>query len=372
MIKKNLIFHAIELFSGYSITNGKFTTSTKGLDVAVGIPKGNSNLSGKVLILDERLQQHGSLVGESLGSYFGYSLAALDADGDGLMDLAIGAPMYTQPGPPLEFEQGRVYVFYQRPVGLFSRMQPLDGQKSRARFGMALASLGDQLGDGSHSLVVGAPYDGLDRRGCVYVFHGRRGHGLRTQPSQVLTAEQFSFGSTSAPPQLRTFGFALSSGLDLTDDDLFDLVIGSYASDSAVFLRSRPVVHQSLSLKVTPDSISLENRDCIGPNHTRVACVQIEFCLGYNGSRAVPDDLRFRWNVTLDAQKPNNGVRSRMFLLPAAGFGSQIWQHQGVLHVQKSKKSCTNFTAYISVSKGLFTSKSKYIAANATFNLTIR
>ena len=338
-----------KLISGYSITNGKFTISPKGLDVAVGIPKGNTNLSGKVLILDDRLQQHGSLVGESLGSYFGYSLASLDADGDGMTDLAVGAPMYTQPGPPLEFEQGRVYIFYQRPVGLFSRMQPLDGQRSRARFGMALASLGDQMGDGAHSLAVGAPYDGPDRRGCVYVFHGRQGQGLRTQPSQVLAAEHFSFGPGSASAQLRTFGFALSSGIDLTDDDLSDLVIGSYASDAAVFLRSRPVVHQSTTLKVTPDSISLENRDCIGPNHIRVACVQVEFCLGYNGSRAVADDLRFRWNVTLDAQKPTNGVVSRMFLLPAAGFGSQVWQHQGILHVQKSKKSCTNFTAYISV-----------------------
>lgn len=122
--------------------SGRFSANSDGSDVAVGLPKGNKNLSGLVTILNSKMKVIGNLEGEKLGSYFGYALAALDVNGDGLTDLAVSAPMYTEVSNNLEFEQGRVYIFYQLESSFFTSPKKLNGFRSRSRFGQALASLG--------------------------------------------------------------------------------------------------------------------------------------------------------------------------------------------------------------------------------------
>lgn len=55
-----------------------------------------------------------NITGDQIGAYFGYALAVLDIDGDGLDDLVIGAPMYTDfDDPAMKIETGRIYVLYQ-------------------------------------------------------------------------------------------------------------------------------------------------------------------------------------------------------------------------------------------------------------------
>lgn len=54
-----------------------------------------------------------NITGEQIGAYFGYSMCALDVDGDGLDDLIIGAPMYTTPNNEGKYENGRIYIMYQ-------------------------------------------------------------------------------------------------------------------------------------------------------------------------------------------------------------------------------------------------------------------
>lgn len=48
-----------------------------------------------------------------IGSYFGYSVTVLDANGDGLDDVAVGAPWYTDPAASTDFEEGSVSVYTQ-------------------------------------------------------------------------------------------------------------------------------------------------------------------------------------------------------------------------------------------------------------------
>lgn len=42
---------------------------------------------------------------------------------------------------------------------------------------------------------------------------------------------------------IRTFGWSLSGGMDLDNNEYPDLLIGAYESTNAVYLRSAPVVH---------------------------------------------------------------------------------------------------------------------------------
>ena len=73
----------------YSVTTGEFNGDGDGKDVAVGVPRG-AHLSGKVVLYDSNLNNLNNLTGDQIGAYFGYSLASLDVNGDGLDDLLVG------------------------------------------------------------------------------------------------------------------------------------------------------------------------------------------------------------------------------------------------------------------------------------------
>lgn len=129
-----------------------------------------------------------NITGQQLGAYFGYCLAVSDVNGDGLQDIIVGAPLYTNyANTEGKFETGRVYIFYQstRVRASFRRSDTLDGSEvSKARFGLAVSTLGDINLDGVNDIAVGAPYDGPSERGAVYIYHGSN-KGIRTKASQV-------------------------------------------------------------------------------------------------------------------------------------------------------------------------------------------
>lgn len=55
--------------------------------------------------------------------------------------------------------------------------------------------------------IVGAPYDGDDRRGTVYVYHGAK-NGVRKEPTQKIEAQKVNVN-------LKAFGFSLAGGKDI-------------------------------------------------------------------------------------------------------------------------------------------------------------
>lgn len=80
-------------------------------------------------------------------------------------------------------------------------------------------------------VAVGAPYDGPNERGYVYIYHGSAS-GIREKPSQIIKSEDLSVNFP-----ITTFGFSLGGGLDLDGNQYPDLLVGAYESDTAVFLR---------------------------------------------------------------------------------------------------------------------------------------
>ena len=147
---------------------------------------------------------------------------------------------------------------------------------NKARFGLSVASLGDINKDGFDDIAVGAPYDGTSSRGAVYILLGSKS-GIDPEFAQVIYAEDIQGRG------LRTFGWSLSGGLDMDENNYNDLLIGAYASDQVVMLRSRPVVNVTASLSTSKDSINLEDRDCTLSDGTRTFCTFVKVCLSFDG-----------------------------------------------------------------------------------------
>ncbi|KAK3912027.1 Integrin alpha-PS2, partial [Frankliniella fusca] len=312
-------------YLGYSATTGDFDGNGT-VDVAIGMPRGSGLMGrrkvvgpyyyGMVVVYSWDLVNLFNRTGDQMGSYFAYSLCAVDVDGDGLDDLVIGAPLYTHyQNNDGKYETGRVYVIYQgsgAEKSKFREVTTLDGKNSKARFGLALTSLGDVNKDGFGDFAVGAPYDGARERGAVYIFHGSK-DGVMEKPSQVIMAEDVNH-------QLSTFGFSLSGGHDLDNNEYPDLAVGAYESDSAVFFRSRPVVKMTGQVAFSLDSkqISLDQRNCTLRDGTRVPCVPLNAYLKYGGVN-VDDSIELEVQFVLDARKPKG---PRMFFVSDSGRNS--------------------------------------------------
>lgn len=117
-----------------------------------------------------------TLAGPDVGSLpagTGASIAVLDFDCDGVLDVAMGAPRFGSADRP---DQGALYLSY----GPFDGWRQagdeglvVTGGQARRSFGAALATA-DLDADGCHDLIVGAPGAGGAESGSVVVIPGGR------------------------------------------------------------------------------------------------------------------------------------------------------------------------------------------------------
>ncbi len=109
-----------------------------------------------------------SLVGPADGDRFGAAVVGLgDLDGDGRADFALGAPLSARNGPG----SGQAWVISGRSGSV---LHELVGPTTSEQFGASLAGLGDVDGDGVPDFAVGSPRHG-GSRGRVSVFSGASG-----------------------------------------------------------------------------------------------------------------------------------------------------------------------------------------------------
>ena len=79
-------------------------------------------LKFQVVLYNSNLTNLHNMTGDQIGAYFGYSVASGDLNGDGLDDVIIGAPMWTNYEVMGKFETGKVFVVYQNSlVNLFKK-----------------------------------------------------------------------------------------------------------------------------------------------------------------------------------------------------------------------------------------------------------
>ncbi|XP_040892771.1 integrin alpha-L-like [Toxotes jaculatrix] len=205
------------------------------------------------------------LNGDQIGSYFGAELCSVDINSDSTTDfLLVGAPLFYQ---PQEKREGQIYVY-----SLTDEMQLKRELNvtvaSMGRFGTTISSLADLNGDGLRDVAVGAPLED-ENKGAVYIYLGDRRTGIRSTFSQRIMGEKIN-------PGLRYFGQVIDGDIDLGEDGLPRIVIGSKCT--AVVLRSRPVFNVTARLSFQPEEISTEKIDCPGNTDESLPMVNLTTC----------------------------------------------------------------------------------------------
>ncbi|WP_088317700.1 FG-GAP repeat protein [Kineosporia sp. R_H_3] len=215
-------------------------------DLAIGAP-GNNRATGSVTVLygspgaglttagAQFLTQDSVTPGSGrAGEAFGASLATAELDGDGIVDLVVGAPFDTGTAGA-GADRGAVTVFYDwmTGVGRAARADVTLTQDAAIvpgvsengdAFGYSLAT-GDVTHDGIDDIVVGVP--GENGYGVVDVLLGTLDGGLRVGPDY----SQNTAGVPGTAEVGDAFGQTVAVG-DVTGDATADIVVGAPGENS--------------------------------------------------------------------------------------------------------------------------------------------
>lgn len=204
-------------------------------DLAIGAPQARlaGANSGAVFVMSATTPRSVAaapltLVGEDASDLAGTSVAAAgDVNGDGFQDLLVGAPLSDRAAIGAHY--GAAYLFYGPLVGTvsLSDADAIIENPDWGRLGHSLAGVGDVDGDGYDDILVGAPTtDSFGVDGSGAAYLFR-GPLSGVVPTSAATAH--FYGQTVRD----NIGFTVAPVGDLNQDGFPDLGIGSVLADHA-------------------------------------------------------------------------------------------------------------------------------------------
>ncbi|KAM4859175.1 integrin alpha-4 [Thomomys bottae] len=315
-------------YLGYSVGAGHFR-SQKSTEVVGGAPQHEQ--IGKAYIFSIEAKELNILYemkGKKLGSYFGASVCAVDLNADGFSDLLVGAPMQSTIR-----EEGRVFVYIN--TGMGAVMKEMDivligSDRYAARFGESIVNLGDIDNDGFADVAIGAPQE-EDLRGAIYIYNGRE-DGISSTFSQRIEGRQIS-------ESLRMFGQSISGQIDADNNGYIDVAVGAFRSDTAVLLRTRPVVIVEASLS-HPESVNRTTFECI-ENGLPAVCMDLTLCFSYKG-KEVPGYIVLFYNMSLDVNR--KAESPSRFYFSTNGTSDVM---SGTIQVSSRRATCRTHKAFM-------------------------
>jgi hypothetical protein len=152
------------------------------------------------------------------GRNFGWAVFGVgDVNGDGIPDIAVGAPGNPELIPvPETSDCGRVIIFCGATGNVIYYLHPAS---EFLMFGASLASLGDINGDGIGDIAVGAPSWRGNSWGKIFAFSGLDGTQLW---------ETWEPGYPSQRQVWASFGYTMASLDDVTGDGFEDLLVTAH------------------------------------------------------------------------------------------------------------------------------------------------
>jgi len=242
--------------ASFSLAKGRFLTSSGPVSFVMGAPNAD-NFKGAVYLCTDcfgRDPRVTATMGVDLFSFqdkehlqmgegFGWSVAACDLNGDGLDDLIVGSPHYSNPKEEETYNTGRAHFFlsenddkqWRGLSGASTLVEtPSEGLQNGANFGYSMSCLGDTDGDGKDELVIGAPYF-KSNQGAVFVYAMDVNSQLKE--TQLITGE-------------KSFGMKMSQGKLEKAMNVPGLGVGAPEASKAFYMKIRPVLRISLNDQV--------------------------------------------------------------------------------------------------------------------------
>ncbi|XP_038863192.1 integrin alpha-4-like [Salvelinus namaycush] len=274
-------------YLGYSVGAGHFLHPDS-TEIVGGAPQHGQTGKAYLFRAEENMLKIISEVkGSKLGSYFGASVCAVDLNGDGLSDLLVGSPMYSTVR-----EEGQVHVYINQGAANMkeAEFQLVGSNSYAARFGETITDLGDIDDDGFADVAVGAPQE-EELRGAIYIYNGRK-TGISQSFSQRITGSVLG-------NELKMFGQSVSGGIDVDENGYQDVAVGAFLSDSAVVLRTRPVIVVEAFMPL-PVSVNRYVALC-SDNGLPAVCINATVCFRVH-ARHVTSSIVLQYNLTADTQ----------------------------------------------------------------------
>lgn len=311
------------VFLGYEVTVGKFCRGD-----TVCFATSNRESLGKVYLIKFEKQSRlpfqtlWEQTGEQAYSSFGAALCAVDLNGDGWSDLLIGAPTYTADVTDSKsYDQGRVYIHISRGESIvgqdnFYAGAMLSGDEVEfARFGSAIANIGDINRDSFIDIAVGAPMENQGS-GALYIYLGSS-NGPINKHVQKISGQDFK-------PALRSFGSHISKPTSTISKYGYpDFLVGAPSSDTVVFLQTQLIVNAQIQLYATPNPVDPLNQTCPPlirlSNNLANGCFSLRYCLNftYGAKTVIADfnDLDFDLEMELDKRiSTESSRRVRLYI----------------------------------------------------------
>lgn len=339
---------SISSYVGYTVDYGYFSEpfATR-KDVIASAPR-YSNHKGAIIIFSESnsgINTFGTLTprelaaGDTIGSYFGYSMLVVNFDSsDGCDDLIVGSPLHTT-FKPLSPDRGQITVYRGVVIGGMCELQKVKTFKGEPdeRLGSSITNLGDINRDGVPDIGV----SGLNTH-KIYVYLG--------MPTGEIVFSQFIDTSL--------YGFsgvyALHGGFDFNGDGYSDIAFSDPTLEKVKVLAGSPLVRIIADFEVfteegvvVPEEAKYDvtNPTCestIEGAGIKVVCFKVRPC--FNLSSVEPGQItKFSIDYFIDLDLGRNATQRVYFI--DQGKQKRV-QDRIELGVDERICSPRNFTAY--------------------------